>query len=288
MHGALAIALPVKYGQRMTIKNARGSDLIWEALDANGEVWFDAQISLYDFSAIKTSDEEIAAKLKKILRSAVRANSEFLSTWSGFKVETQLEFPLEWGLGSSSTLISNVAQWADINPFHFYFSIFNGSGYDIACAEANEAIQYQLGEDNLHFHEIDFNPSFSKKLYFVYLGNKQNSEHSLKIHGRKFRKKQDVIDKISDISEKISQVKSFSSFNDLIEQHEKLIGETIGLTPVKEEKFPDFKGSIKSLGAWGGDFILATSENGAEYVKSYFNGKGLDVVIPYDDMTVSS
>lgn len=268
----------------MKIKNARGSDLIWEALDPKGEVWFDAQISLYDFSAIKTSDEEIAKKLKKILRSAVRDNSEFLSTWSGFKVETQLEFPLDWGLGSSSTLISNVAQWAEINPFHLYFSVFNGSGYDVACAEADQPIQYQLGEDQLHFHEIDFDPSFSKKLFFVHQGKKQDSESAVKIHGRKFRSEKEAIEKISAISEAIVNVTSFSKFVALLEEHEAIISNIIGIPTLKKAQFPNFKGCVKSLGAWGGDFFLAASDEGTEYVQSYFKSKGLETIIKYDDM----
>jgi len=284
LHGARAIALPLQVGQRMSIRNARGSDLIWEALDHNGEVWFDAQISLYDFSAIKTSDETIARKLKKILRSAVRSNSEFLSTWSGFKVETQLEFPLEWGFGSSSTLISTIAQWADINAFHLYFALFNGSGYDVACAEAEEAIQYQLSEDNLHFNEFDFNPSFLNKLYFVYQGKKQDSEESLKIHGKKFKNKPELIENISKISDDIATVKSFSKFNSLIEEHETLIGETIGHTPIKEQKFKNFSGTIKSLGAWGGDFILVSTDRGQEYVENYFASKKLNIVKPYKSL----
>lgn len=284
IHGALSIALPTKLGQRMTIKNARGSDLIWEALDQNGDVWFEAQMSLYDFSAIKTSDPVISKQLKKILRSAVRGNSEFLSTWSGFKVETQLQFPREWGLGSSSTLISTVAQWAEINPFHLYFDLYNGSGYDVACAEADDAIEYQLGEDNLHFHEIDFYPSFANKLFFVYQGKKQDSESSLKIHGRKFKNKKDVIDKISEISTEISQLKSFNKFTELLEQHESIISDTIGVPTLKESEYKNFSGTIKSLGAWGGDFLLAASDQGEKYVQKYFNSKGMDVIFPYDKL----
>ncbi|HHB51577.1 MAG TPA: hypothetical protein ENK75_00815 [Saprospiraceae bacterium] len=147
LHGALGIAFPINKGQKMLVKNARGSDLIWEALDENGEVWFDAQISLYDFSAVKTSDPEIATRLQHILKSAVRLNSEFLSTWSGFKVETQLEFPVYWGAGSSSTLISMIADWAYINPFHLHFAVSNGSGYDIAAAKADRPILYKIKED---------------------------------------------------------------------------------------------------------------------------------------------
>lgn len=268
----------------MTIKNARGSDLIWEALDKDGEVWFDAQLSLYDFSAVKTSNDEIAARLKKILRAAARDNSEFLSTWSGFKVETQLEFPREWGLGSSSSLLANVAEWAEINPFHLYFGVFNGSGFDIACAIADDAVHYQLDDDQLHYHEIEFKPKFIKKLYFVFQGNKQDSESSLKIHGKKFKNNSHVINRISEISEEISIVSSFTKFVELIEEHESIIADTIGHIPIKKERYNDFKGSLKSLGAWGGDFMLAATEEGDDYVKEYFSKKGLDTVLPYDEL----
>jgi mevalonate kinase len=272
----------------MTIKNARGSDLIWEALDKDGEVWFDAQVSLYDFHAIKTSDEEIAGRLKKILRAAARSNSEFLSTWSGFKVETQLEFPRKWGLGSSSSLLANVAEWADVNPFLLYFDVFNGSGYDIACAISDDAVHFQLGEDQLHFHEIDFKPTFSNKLLFVYRGRKENSESSLKIHGKKFKNNPGVIDKVSEISEEISSIPSFNRFKELIDEHEELIGNTLGLPPVKQELFKDFNGSIKSLGAWGGDFMLVASDDGEKYVKEYFSKKGLETVLTYDELIQST
>lgn len=284
LHGARALALPSKLGQKMTVKNARGSDLIWEALDPDGEVWFDAQLSLYDFSAIKTSDEEIASTLRKILRAAVQENSEFLSTWSGFKVETQLEFPKDWGLGSSSSLLSNVAQWADINAFHLYFHLFNGSGYDIACAQADEAILYELGEENLHFNEIDFSPSFTKHIYFIWQGKKQNSETSLKIHSRKFKNKPDLIAKISKISEDISQAKSLTKFHDLIEEHDELISETLDQERIQKSKYPDFDGKVKSLGAWGGDFLMASSDKGGDYIKKYFSAKGHGIILPWSEI----
>ena len=99
----------------MTVKNSRGSDLIWECEDKDGNSWFNSHISLYDFSAINTTDQDISDNLKKILKNAVRLNSEFLSKWNGFKVITKLEFPRDWGLGSSSSLYSLIGDWADIN-----------------------------------------------------------------------------------------------------------------------------------------------------------------------------
>jgi hypothetical protein len=50
---------------------------------------------------------------------------------------------------------------------------------------------------------------------------------------------------------------------------------------VKEALFPDFKGIIKSLGAWGGDFVLVISK---ENPNEYFIAKGYETIIPYDQM----
>ena len=270
----------------MLVRNARGSDLVWEALDDNGEVWFDAQISLYDFAAVKTSDEEIAKRLQKILKSAVRLNSEFLSTWSGFKVETQLEFPLNWGLGSSSTLISMVADWAYIHPFHLHFAVSNGSGYDIACAKAEGPLNYQVVNDEIQYTEFDFSPNFTKHLYFVHLNTKQNSENEINLNANKFAKNKKVVNRITEISKEISRNKSFVKFMDLLNEHEELIGGVIDQKPVKEERFRNFNGTVKSLGAWGGDFVLVASSEGEDYVKKYFQKNGFNTIENYDDLVL--
>ena len=53
---------------------------------------------------------------------------------------------------------------------------------------------------------------------------------------------------------------------------------------MQERLFNDFNGALKSLGAWGGDFILAATETDPT---SYFKNKGLNTVIPYKDMILS-
>jgi len=44
--------------------------------------------------------------------------------------------------------------------------------------------------------------------------------------------------------------------------------------------FSDFPGSIKSLGAWGGDFVLAASASPAE---NYFKTRGYTTYFAYHD-----
>ena len=66
-------------------------------------------------------------------------------------------------------------------------------------------------------------------------------------------------------------------------EHENLVSKTLNLPSVKEQYFSDFNGSIKSLGAWGGDFVLAASPMNAEEVQNYFKEKGCDSCISYTD-----
>jgi len=53
------------------------------------------------------------------------------------------------------------------------------------------------------------------------------------------------------------------------------------LQTVQEALFDDFRGVIKSLGAWGGDFVLAISKDNPT---DYFKERGFEVVIPYHEM----
>ena len=66
-----------------------------------------------------------------------------------------------------------------------------------------------------------------------------------------------------------------------MEEHEALLSSILKIEPVKQRLFPDFFGMMKSLGAWGGDFVLAT---GDDKTISYFKSKGYPTVIPYSKM----
>jgi len=284
LNGAKAIALPTKLGQHMQVKPSRGSDLVWQSKNVDGEVWFDAQISLLDFTPVKSSDDKKAKWIGKILKSAVRLNSEFLDKWNGFKVETILEFDKDWGLGSSSSLIYTVAQWAEVNPYFLHFKISNGSGYDIACAGADGPIEYMFNDDQLSISETDFDPKFKDKLFFIYLGQKQDSAIEVEEYLKKIKVNQQQIDSISDLSDKIASSKSFSKFEQHLDTHEEIIGSILKRDPVKKQHFSNYWGSIKSLGAWGGDFILATSDQPVKETMAYFKQKGYETIIPYREL----
>ncbi|MCB0659822.1 MAG: hypothetical protein KDC04_02740 [Saprospiraceae bacterium] len=284
LDGAKALALPTKKGQKMVIKRTTSSDLIWQSLDEKGKVWFESTISLFDFSALTTTDQKTSEYLQKVLKNAVRLNSEFLSQWNGFKIETQLEFPLDWGLGSSSTLIYCVAEWAEVNPLMLYFKIDDGSGYDVACAFADGPITYLNSQDEVSYTEIDFDPKFKNDLYFIHLGEKKNSAQGIKEYLKAVKQKQSMVQSIQSITDEILDTKTLSDFEALLEKHEDIIHKHTGFEKVKDKHFKDFSGAVKSLGAWGGDFVLATSSQSSEKTVEYFRSKGFPIVIPYQDL----
>lgn len=284
LDGAKALGLPTKLGQKLIVKRTTSSDLIWESLDMKGKTWFESTISLFDFSAVTTTDQKVSDYLQKLLKNAVRLNSEFLSQWNGFKIETQVEFPLDWGLGSSSTLIYLISEWAEVNPLLLYFKTEDGSGYDVACAFSDGPVEYVNSPDEVAYTEVDFNPKFKDNLFFIHLGNKQNSAQGIKDYIKAVKNKSAFVKTITSITEEIRTTKDLSDFEKLLQKHEDTVSSHTGFEKVKDRLFSDYSGTVKSLGAWGGDFVMATSVDGMEYVKKYFNSKGYDTILGYQEI----
>jgi len=281
LDGAVSLAIPTKFGQSLKVEPITPSKLIWTSYDASGQIWYENEFSIKDFhSEISIETDEITKRLIQIIKTARTLNPAFLSSTSGFKITTHLDFKKEWGLGTSSTLINNMAQWANIDAFKLLEMTFGGSGYDIACAQHKQPISYQLHNGKPLVKEVYFNPSFKQQLYFVYLNKKQNSREGIAQY--KLKKPNELlINDISKISDKLIHSKSLSEFESLMTLHEDYISQIIQQKPIKEILFNDFKGCIKSLGAWGGDFILVTS---LENPSAYFKNKGFNTIIPFSDM----
>lgn len=283
LDGAKALGLPTKLGQYLEVKRTTSSDLLWESYDKDGKKWFKSTISLFDFAPLTTTDENVSELIQKILKSAVRLNSEFLSQWNGVKIETKLEFPLDWGLGSSSTLYYLVAEWADVNPLMLYFKAENGSGYDVACAFADGPLEYINSPDEVAYTEVDFNPKFKDSLYFVHLNQKQSSAQGIIDYNKSVKNKTTLVKSITNITEDIQSAKSLTDFEGLLSEHENIIAHHTGFKKVKDQLFSDYPGVVKSLGAWGGDFVLATASKELD-PKEYFASKGYSTVIKYKDL----
>ena len=277
--GAEALAIPTKMGQSLEFKPNDSKTLNWESWDFKNELWFDANINIMDFSVSNTSSETIALRLSKILKAVRDQKNNFLSK-NGGTVKTHLEFEREWGLGTSSTLISNLARWSQTNPYKLLQNSFGGSGFDIACATAKSPLIFRKQHLDPHIERCEFEPPFKTSLYFVYLNQKKNSREAIEFFKRQNIAKEQI-SYASSLTREITNAHKLNDFERLISEHESFISKILGVVPVKEKLFPDFQGAIKSLGAWGGDFILATGDIDTP---KYFKTKGFDVVITYQEM----
>ncbi len=281
LHGATAFAVPAKKGQFLRVEEREKSKrplLEWKAFDKNGHIWFEAGFSLPDLITEYSTDAMAAIQLLRFLINAGTLNPGFLKGEHNISVETALEFDLDEGLGSSSTLTNNIAQWAGINPFSLHFNAFKGSGFDVAVAAEGKALLYTMNGSDPKIEIVDWNKPFREKLFLVHLNKKQNSR--AQIAAQKFTMTQAQIAQISRISKLISVNDDYFEFCLLLELAENEMSQILGLPTVKQDLFGDFNGSIKSLGAWGGDYILACGEN----CESYFKNKGYKRIYPFNDL----
>ncbi|MBO6533154.1 MAG: GHMP kinase [Muricauda sp.] len=281
LDGALGLAIPTSYGQSLQVIPNSSGVLEWTSLDENDHSWFSATFDLANLKVVSTSDEAMAQTLAHLLLEANAQNPLLLTDSDGFEVTTRLTFPRSWGLGTSSTLINNLAQWARVDAYQLLWNAFGGSGYDIACAQHNSPITYQRLDSEPKVETIDFDPIFKDSLYFVHLNQKQSSKEAIANYKNRQFDRNKLIQEISSITHKMIEVPTLAGFESLMEKHENLLSGVLQEQPVKQRLFPDYFGRIKSLGAWGGDFVLAT---GDEKTITYFKDKGYSTVIPYSRM----
>ena len=290
LDGAEALALPTTVGQSMKVRYRHSYQpvLNWKSMDHTGNVWFEANYDFWHFNPIKPTGVETEKFVSGALKAVRQQNPHFLRDDVDVFVETRIEFPLEWGLGSSSSFIYNVAQWAYVSPFELLKQTIGGSGYDIACAQAMGPIKYSRFDGKPQWGTAPFNPSFKDSLYFVYLGQKQNSAQEVsKYQALKIENKNKAIVEISQLTREMIHAKDLITFNKVIFNHEAIVADALGYTKVRDLHFSDFWGEVKSLGAWGGDFALVTSDRLASETRDYFNDRGFGTVIPFTEIIFS-
>jgi len=288
LDGAKAFALPTKFGQNLIVETGSNKEIEWQSYDFDQNLWFQNTISFSEIIAnIPVQIETVKSTLVNILHEAYLLNPDFINKAEGYKISTQLTFPKNWGLGTSSTLLNNIAQWTEINAFTLLKNSFGGSGYDIACAQNNTPIIYRLDQQNLPTVEtINFSPDFTKNIYFVYLNKKQNSKAAINAYYN--NKNQNLAHNIIDndkITEAVLKAENLKEFAFALEKHEIHLSNILELETIKEIAFPDFSGVVKSLGAWGGDFVMVVSK---ENPTEYFTSKGYETILTYDEMILQN
>jgi mevalonate kinase len=288
LDGAKSLAIPTKYGQSLNIEPNTSNSIIWRSYNELDKIWFEDEF-LINHSPTRLNIKaknytDISKRLIQILKAAHGLNPEFLNAKQGYTITTHQDFNRLWGLGTSSTLVNNISNWAQVDAYKLLEKTFRGSGYDIACAQNDTPITYLLKYRQKPVIEtIDFNPNFKSQLYFVYLNQKQNSRDAIASFKKKGRIDDEIKNSINEITEAMITCETLSNFEDLIVTHEAIISKLIDQKTIKARLFKDFKGAIKSLGAWGGDFVLVTSDDDPT---DYFNSKGFETVISYSEMVL--
>ena len=281
MKGAMALAIPAKLDQELNVISTNSDFVNWKSFNKDNQIWYEEKFFLdkgtliYHGKKNKISDliVRLFDYIHKFNKPEKSIGNEFI--W-------KINFNINWGLGSSSSLINNLYKWAKVNPYKLLFSVFNGSGYDIACCDKSNPIIFQKKDDYLSVSDTTFNPNFLNNLFLIFLNKKQDTQKSVQNFLETDQSLSEGIIHINEIVHEIENVKDITTFESLIERHEKIIANILQMPTIQNEKFPDYNnGVIKSLGSWGGDFVLAT---GDEKSVDYFEEKGFNTIRKISDL----
>lgn len=266
LHGARALALPLtKIQQSLAVRPSE--NMSWKAFDENNQLWLQSD----------ASQDDLVIRVLSFIR---QQRPELFKT--GLSFETHMNFSPSWGLGSSSTFISLLSQWSGLSAFTLQKHFFHGSGYDVAAATLEKPFLYQLINEQPRTETVEWNPKFKNHLRFVYLGKKQDSRQAMAHFKAKASKvSPESIQKLDQITHNLILASTLEEFQRAMLEHEHIISEHLQMPLVKKRLFADFSGEIKSLGGWGGDFILTASQEDPE---DYFKSKGHGTIFKWSDL----
>lgn len=278
--GALVLAVPTRLGQEFFFEERedKKSLILWEAYHQD-KLWLTAVIDYKNWQIVETNIPSSAEFILKTLYNVQQLSTTRFKSDLSYHLKTNLQFPADYGLGSSSTLMNNLGEWADINPFHLNSISLGGSGYDIAVAKEKSAILFQ-NKPEIRYEKVDFNPPFKNELIFIHLNQKQDSREGITLYKSK-NKSPELINEFSDITKKILLCNELESFSELMMIHERKIADFLEILTVREKLFSDCPSFVKSLGAWGGDFVMSAKFGG---FKDYFWEKGFTTVFEWPEI----
>jgi len=261
LHGAESLAVPTQKGQSLEFQNA-DRPLHWTAIDVHGDTWLDTE-ALTDVHLAKLL--EVARDLGGIVPATGH-------------VTTRLEFERSWGWGSSSALTDLIAQWTGVDAMALHFATSRGSGFDVASARAHGPIMYRKsGENSAEWRTIGSRHWPTDHFGLVYLGAKQDSQ--VEVAKTRRAPLREEIDTISRLSRQLAAGQTAEEWAATAEELEARTAEWIA-TPRVQDRFPNVPATLKSLGAWGGDFALAICPDPEDL--AYFSQKGM-YTLPWSD-----
>ncbi len=284
LYGSNCLALPLKLGQSLQLRRSvHYRVLSWNALYLD-QSWFTAKLDPANLKILETNDPVKAEWLRNLIMACIELMPSFQEDLFKWDVETRLEFSPLWGLGSSSSVIALVAEWAEVNPLDLHFMVSEGSGYDVACAIAEGPISYRIRDNSWHYRHVPFHPPFSNQIYFAWLGIKQPTNEHLKRIAGSLQPDFKSIHRFSCLTEAMMEARDLVTFQNLMDEHETALSGLLGIDRISDSRFPGLPGSVKSLGAWGGDFVMIASQAKEKELFTYLNEMDIRVIYRYSDI----
>ena len=149
-------------------------------------------------------------------------------------------------------------------------------------AKEKTSLLYTNSEGRRTVEKIEFNPPFLEELVLIHLNRKQDSREGIN-HYRKKVKSHEIIDEFTDITKQITATEDLEKFSLLMQCHEEKLSQFLEIPTSKEKFFKNCPVFVKSLGAWGGDFVLSRKFDGYQH---YFSDKGFDRIFNWKDLVI--
>lgn len=276
IRGSGCLAIPLKFNQDINIQKSKTPFYFWRSKELGNE-WFFVQLNR-NLEVVKTSDSAKGKIIQQLLKIIFEKRTDLFH--QGLTFEINSNFRRDWGLGSSSTLISLLSQWSGVDPYELLDKSFGGSGYDIACATSATPVLYKVRDRIVK--RIELPKNITSQLLFIYSGNKQSSRSE--IAGFNDSKVLDShIQKMNEIIGRATGAENIEEFESCMEESEILLKNILNRKRIKSVNFADYPYAIKSLGAWGGDFFMA-SFRGEKEARAYFDKKNLTTQFSYAEL----
>ncbi|MFO8086689.1 MAG: GYDIA family GHMP kinase [Bacteroidales bacterium] len=285
MAGAQAVVMPLNLGQYLSAWYTSESEISWKSY-YHGDVWFEATFSSFTLEIQSSSDSSRAEYLQRMLKEALLLSSK-IPELKGLSIETVLEFKPTWGMGSSSTLMVNVARLFDVNAFDLHKAMSKGSGFDIAAGMTAVPFYFRLQKNQRKIVPVRLPELFYRHAYFVYSGQKADSQKAVDLFHQKQPDIKMPVKYINEITAQFTEVETFEELSRITIEHENFMEEVLDdKSPLR--RFGDYPYGMKSLGAWGGDFFLVMHPGKKSEVERYFHHKGCPLVFQAEELKIKS
>ncbi|HET8574157.1 MAG TPA: GYDIA family GHMP kinase [Edaphocola sp.] len=276
LRGARCLAIPLALGQTLRLYPIQEQGIVWRCFERE-ELWLEVVFS-ESLEVLQTSDIVMAARIQELLKLVNRYNPDIpLSKWY-FKFD--LNFDRQFGLGTSSTLISLLSQWSGVDPYLLSMRSFGGSAYDVAAATAEKPFLYSLGRR--YIKDVVLPQDITDHLLFIYMGQKRDSAAAVEAFDQ-IPTNYFQLEKMDNIVQFATQCRQIGEWGEMMLESEQLLSDILGEQCVQDKYFKDYPYEIKSLGAWGGDFVMATCRDINE-AKAYFEQKQYKTVFTYNEL----